>query len=214
MATKRADIYEFLRSQGAPSRLPGPWHRLDCDPSFFDLPDEPALLLDKLLKAFGRKELIGAKLINADGSSSATLADFAQARSYIAALQKGPDTKPFDLMAGEHRSVAGAWPWHAALSDYRVQHQVKSFGSQLLIAMSAADVAVLRSIGLPAVPADGLSNFGGDRLKQFSRTLRLQSEGSPEPKPSDDDADGNSGRPLAMVLANWSPAGLSLADVP
>jgi hypothetical protein len=194
--------------------LPGLWEHQTCDPSPFDLLDEPAELLAALKKKFRPAALTNAGITGRDSKGTITLSGLGPTRRYIAALRRAPDEKPFDLMTGEQGSVAGLWAWHAAMVDHRVAAQLGDFGRQLLIGSSAEDVAVLRSIDFPVAPFHGLTGFRGDRLQQFRGVLNLRpgqansrSVGAAAGNVRDD-------KPYAMILVNWSPAQLDLADIP
>jgi hypothetical protein len=210
----KADVYDFLEAQGTPSRLPGLWEHQRCDSSFFDLLDEPAELLTKLGKEFSPAALAKAGVTGRDSDGAMTLSGLGPTRKYIAALRRGPDKKPFDLMTGERGSVAGHWAWRAAMADYQVEARLNEFGRQLLIAASAEDVAVLWSIGLPVAPAHGLAGFRGDRLKVFSDVLGLRAAGANSRTEGGEPPDGTHNVPFAMILVNWSPARLDLTDIP
>jgi hypothetical protein len=212
VATTKADIYGFLQARGTPSRLPGQWEEQECDPSFFDLLKEPAELLTQLGKKFSPAALAKAGITGRDSDGAMTLSGFGPTRKYIAALRRGPNQKPFDLMTGERGSVAGHWAWHAAMDDFQVVAQLKEFARQLLIAGSAEDIVVLRSSGLPVAPAYGLASFRGDLLSQFCKVLELR---APEANmPGTAAPHGPHKVPFAMILVNWSPARLDLTDVP
>jgi hypothetical protein len=210
----KADVFDFIQAQGTPSRLLGLWEHQKCDPSFIDLLDEPAELLAALQKEFRPAALTKSGITSRDSKGAITLSGLGPTRRNIAVLRRAPDAKPFDLMTGEQGSVAGLWAWHAAMVDHQVKAQLSDFARQLLIAASAEDVAVLRSSGFPVAPAHGLTGFRGKRLKVFSSVLNLRPREANSRSVAAAAGDVRDDKPYAMILVNWSPAQLDLADIP
>jgi hypothetical protein len=121
---------------------------------------------------------------------------------------------------GAGGTLAGDWPLTAALDDAEFAARIERDGGRLFVADSAADVAILHSLGLPVAPAHGVESFSGERIEEFCGKLRIRS-------PARDDAMGRKSRrrsksaratdsplPLSLVVGNWRPSQLSRDDVP
>jgi hypothetical protein len=172
-----ADIYDFISQLGSPSKLPGRWRSITCNPSFFDLEGEPATLLQRLQAEFGPDDLIQARVAVVDDKNNVSLSpSLAKDRRFIAALRRAVDQKPFDLLAGTGSSVAGRWPWNAAISDFHLREMLKRFRRQLFIVTTPQDLAVLMSLGLPAATASGLKTLKREWLEHFGKRLGLREQ--------------------------------------
>jgi hypothetical protein len=216
-----ADIYDFIVRQGTPSKLPGPWKVFKCNPAFFNLEVAPATLLRRLQSKFASDDLKRAGVTKVSGKPTTVLSPpLVDNRSLIVAIRPEAGQKPRALsFAGMDTTLEGRWALDAALADYQVRALLESFGRQLLIVSSAEDLAVLRSMGLPAAPASGLECVGGQRLELLRKRLGLQApdnehagrERAPGPQSATHKAPIE---PIALILVNWSPSRLDLDDVP
>jgi hypothetical protein len=216
-----ADIYDFIVRQGTPSKLPGPWKVFKCDPAFFNLDVAPETLLRRLRSEFESDDLNRAHVTKGNGKRATVLSPpLADNRSFIVAVRPKAEEKPRALLfAGMDKTLEGRWVLDAALADHHVQALLESLSRQLLIVSSAEDLAVLTSMGFPAAPAGGLDSLGGQRLELLLKRLGLQApenqragrEQAPGPQSASSKAPLE---PIALILVNWSPSRLDLADVP
>jgi hypothetical protein len=221
--TKTAEIFELVRELGTPSRLPPAWAPLPPDPALFDLPKDRAELVRRLQERFPRRELLRAGVVQTDSDNGVGLSDLlASNDSYLCALQKSGGKKPFDLLAGGSGTLLGQLPLTAALDDAEFLARVEREGGRLFLAESAADVAILRSLGWPVAPAHEVERLGGKRLDLLCAKMGLPVVGR---RASDPDAVPPKSRrqrgqptgpriPWSLVLVNWRPSQLNLDDVP
>ncbi len=217
------EIFEFLREQGTPSRLPEAWAPLPCNPALFDLPKDREELLRRLLERFTRRELLRARVVQTDSDNGVALSGFLTTNdSYLCALQKPRAKKPFDLLAGGGGTLLGKLPTLAALDDEEFLARLKREGGRLFLAESAADVAILRSFGLPAAPSHEVERLGGKRLEKFCAKMglpligRLENGSDAAPPKSRRKREQPTGPriPWSLILVNWRPSQLNLDDVP
>ncbi len=142
--------------------------------------------------------------------------------SYLCALQKPRAKKPFDVVAGGGGTLLGQLPVTAALDDEEFLARVKREGGRLFLAESAADVAILRSFGLPAAPSHEVERLGGKRLERFCAKMglpligRLENGSDAAPPKSRRKREQPTGPriPWSLILVNWRPSQLNLDDVP
>jgi hypothetical protein len=221
--TKSAEIREFLRELGTPSRLPEAWAPLPCDPALFDLPKDRAELLRRLLERFTRRELLRARVVQTDSDGRVALCGLlANNDSYLCALQKPRGTQPFDLLAGGGGTLLGKLPMLAALDDEEFLARVEREGGRLLLAQSAADVAIFRSLSLSAAPSHEVEHLGGKDFESFCAKMGLSlmgcqaNDGATAPPKSGRKRGQATGPriPKSLILVNWQPSQLTLDDVP
>jgi hypothetical protein len=221
--TKSAEILEFLREQGPPSRLPEAWGPLPCDPALFDLLEDREELLRQLLERFTLRELLRARVVQTDTDGRVALSGFLTTNdSYLCALQKPRAKKPFDVVVGGGGTLLGQLPVTAALDDADISARVEREGGRLFLAQSAANVAIFRSLGWPAVPSHAVEHLGGKGLELFCTKMGLPLIGCQASDAAT--APPNSGRkrgqatgpriPRSLILVNWQPSQLTLADDP
>lgn len=216
-----ADINDFIVRQGTPSKLPGPWGVFKCDPAFFNLEVAPGTLLRRLRSEFESDDLNRAHVTKGKGKRAIILSPpLADNRSFIVAVRPKAEEKPQALLfAGMDKTLGERWVLDAALADHHVRALLERLSRQLLIVSSAEDLAVLTSMGFPAAPAGGLDSLGGKRLELLLKRLGLQApdnehagrERPPGPQSASSKAPLE---PIALILVNWSPSRLDLADVP
>ena len=221
--TKSAEILEFLREQGTPSRLPEAWGSLPCDPAFFDLPEDRAELLRRLLERFTPRELLRARVVQTDSDNGVALSGFLTTNdSYLCALQKPRAKKPFDVVAGGGGTLLGQLPVTAALDDADISARVERDGGRLLLAQSAAAVAIFRSLSLAASPSHEVEHLGGKGLEVFCTKMGLPLIGcqasdvaTAPPKSRRERGQATGPRiPRSLILVNWQPSQLTLDDDP
>jgi hypothetical protein len=219
--SKFAEIVESIAQQGTASRLPETFARLPCDPALFDLPPDQDKLVERLRKQFGVDELLRHGVVQRTSDNKIVLSDLLSANDKFLRVVKRPGAKrPFDLLLGARGTLTGNLTMSAALGDAEFAARVKQAGGRVYIAASAPDVAMLNSAGLPAAPAHGLENIGGERLEEFRRILRGtlsdhgQASGKKSRSRSKSAAPAESYLPLSLVFVDWSLSRLSRDDVP
>ncbi len=219
---KTAEIIEYLCEQVTPSRLPGAWEALPCDPPLFDLPADHAELLRRLQERFALRDLLSARVVQRVCDNRVALSSLLTSNaSYLYPLRKPHAKKPFDLMAGAGGTLMGQWPLAAALDDAEISARVDREWGRLFIADSAVDVAILRSLPLPVAPSFEVERLAGERLELFCAKLRLPVVGLRESGPDEAARKSRSNRgqvakpriPLSVILVNWRLSQLNLDDV-
>jgi hypothetical protein len=119
--------------------------------------------------------------------------------------------QPVQLLAGLREVAPQAWAVSATRRDPRfeqlgkgpAQADAKNSCPDIFVAFSAADLALLWSLGLPAIPPTGLERLAGEYIDWFTSSLTLPVEEGQEFV-----------RQSGLVLVNWSPALLRRVDYP
>ena len=174
------DVYEFIATQGTPYTLPGPWGRFECLTGFFQLRQDPSLLLASLRATFSGEllEQSGANVRNDKGELELHRS-LAQSDTILFALQEKVDSRPFDLWAGG-TSIGRLLPALAVFRDYRASPLLAQPYSRLFAVSSMPDMAVLMSIGMPAAISEGLDRFSGSQIDSYCQRFGIERRVSEE----------------------------------
>ena len=205
------EINDFLVRHGDPCQLPGEWARFKSPQAFFQPPRDSSALLAQLGGIFDRDDLLKAGILAPNNEGGIGLhPSLADQSSILIGLRKSAGDKPFCLLT-ENGCLCGRWPFTAMLADYRT-HDLRIHGEPLLIASTIADVAILSTLKLAAVPAVGLRNFSRKSVSAFCRALRRPRHCEPSRRFNSDAAYGDDGAkktlPIPLVLVGWDPSRL------
>jgi hypothetical protein len=136
--------------------------------------------LTALRKKHSEKKLIESRLVTNDAPVHSRILNpiLSISQSRILPLRPSPKSKPFDLLT-EHGTVSGRLPASATLHDHVVQQGIQKTGV-LCLAFSTADLAALRSVGIPASLSIGLEDISRKALEEFCYCVGLGgSDGQP-----------------------------------
>jgi len=207
------DVYEALVQASSPLKLPLPWQNISCDPAFFCLPVDKTSLLAELRRQFSDADLLKAGVVIIDADNIVSLHPYLVVDGApVWAIRTKPNEKPTALIAqmnsfGKNASGKNIWVVSTALQDHRQSELIAAADNQVVLAYSMMDVAILRSIGIAAVPGDKWSRLSKPQLDYLCRWLRI----SQGPGPNTFDAELRG--PLTLALANWSLAVLDRTDI-
>lgn len=193
-------IYQEVAAAGTPLELPGDWRALPSDPSFFRLADAAALW-EALLRKFAPQILIDSGVGHAGDDDTLVMNPLLTSpKTILWALRKKPGAPPFQLVADLKCVHSKSWAFAAALFEYRTAPMIAAARNRVAVVFSMTDLAILRSLKMPAVPAGGLHFLPGPRSGSFCKLMGL------DRKPSQSPNRLRSVAPPALVLFDWSVA--------
>jgi len=173
-------IYSCIAKMGLPIALPKPWLRLRCDLDFFRMPSAD-VVLETLATQFSTVDLVAAGVTSLIDGARLGL-NPALTDSIVWALRDKPGGPPFQLLANMRCLDPKGWSFSAILCDCRTQRLIRRNHDQIIVVVSMSDLAIVRSLGLAAVPADGLLDLTGARWRNFRRLMRADAEESYAPE--------------------------------
>lgn len=199
-------IYQEVAAAGAPLVLPGVWRALPSDTSFFRIADATALW-ETLRSKFAQPKLIESGVGQAGDDGVLVMNPrLTSPQAILWALRKKAGMPPFQLIVDLQCVHSKSWAFAAAFVDYRTAPMIEAAEDRVAVAFSMADLAILRSLKVPAVPAGGLHFLPGRSLEHFSRLVGLDRKPPAGPNPL------RSVEPPALVLFDWSVANLAPTD--
>jgi hypothetical protein len=211
------NIYEALALAGSAYQLPSPWHNIPCDPAFFCLPHDKAALLAELQRKFSAADLVQAGIVTMGAAKTLVWhPQLVDVGVPIWAIRTMPNLKPTALIAQLKTLGKKTWAVRSALQDHR-QSKLMAAADEVVVAYSMTDAAILRSLGLVAVPGGHWHRLAKPQLDYLCQQLRITSR-SPQP-----DTLGAAWKgpamtgpeeklPLSLTLANWSLAAVDPTD--
>ena len=166
MSVRFAKIYDAVAQLANPYVLPQEWSWTSVDPDSYLLMDPPAALA-QLREIFSVDELVAAGVgILSEGELVLNPVLAAPDPGFIV-LRKA-DGRAYDL-ATSAGCITGAVPVLRMFYDRRTQHGIKaSLNALCHVVFKMADVVLLRSLGVAAVPAALLQNLEVHRMERLS----------------------------------------------
>ncbi len=224
-----SEIYWEIAQAGEPYRLPAPWDRFRCDPAFFRLPRQDAPLFGRLMRKYGEKVLVraGVAARRLDDVSVKWHPDFDAEDGLIWKICVSPDAKPVTLLANLRCRKSHQWPLQTALREYRHASLLAQSQGYTVVVYCMEEVAMLRSIGIAAVPGGEWEKLNPGELEcllQVTATRPMDSirystettadSGAKHDHENDSETEIET-KPLRpmLVLANWSLAKMDRTDV-
>lgn len=199
-------IYQAVAAAGVPLVLPGVWRALPSDTSFFRIADAAALW-ETLRSKFAPPKLIASGVGQAGGDGALVMNPLLTSpQAILWTLRKKSGAPPFQLIVDLKCVHSKNWAFAAALVDYRTAPMIEAAEDRVAVVFSMADLAILRSLKVPAVPAGRLHFMPGPSLANFSKLVGLDRMPSAGPNPL------RSVEPPALVLIDWSVANLAPTD--
>ena len=212
-------VFEFLAGRGKPYVLPGAWANLECHGAFFVLSEDPESFREALCAQFAREDLLAAGVAHVGDDGELLMhPDLIAEGAVLAALRRAPQAAPFCILTRDDCLPPGQWPFAAVRDDFQMQSLHELVDGELYIAATLADVAVLWSVGLPAVTATGIGTLEGELLELFYAALYVPSAGASGG--ADTAANSDEGKhptrtdPATLFFVDWSPADFCLDPRP
>jgi len=187
--------------------------------------------LHEVSQRFGSADSVAAGVakVNGDGTLKPSAALDFSGQPLLFVLPKA-GAAPSEVVTAVGTLSGKQLPLEDVFADGATREALQSAG-QLLIAFSAEDIAVLRSVGLPVAPAWGLDRLTPSSLRNLSRLCgwRRSSTAGPDgddfaqratdarparihPRPDETAAaDSFAAASLPLTLVAWSPAQLRCA---
>lgn len=204
------DIYEALFGLCQTFTLPGLWRSIPCDPSFIFLPKDNKAILLELQRDFANADLIKSGIATTDAANALVWnPNLVVEGSPIWVIRSKPNEKPIGLIA--QMSVLGHATWALcwAFQNHRQNELIAASGNQVVVAYSMADLAILQSIGIAAVPGGKWANLTKGQLYYLYQKVRSNSQRSQQ-NTYGASADTEL---LSLILANWSLAAFDITDI-
>jgi len=123
----------------------------------------PIHVLGMLERVFGQQALFDAGLAVLNWPTPS----WSRPGTPLVALRREPTAAPFDIV-GDWGTLRGdTLPVLAALGDGETLHALADLNGSLLVAPDIDDMIILRSLGLPATTASGLTNLNAEQLRRM-----------------------------------------------
>jgi hypothetical protein len=166
----REQVYQQFLDYCRPYAPRGRWSGFKAPMDVWVPPANPSATLAALRLQFSDSRLLDAGVaIGGPGTSLMLSPKLSNQRAIILVLREKLGDLPFDLVV-EPGCLSGNLPLRAAMRELRVRKSVHRTGC-LALAFSITDLAVLRLVGIPAVPAGGLEDLHGGSLQWFCSLL-------------------------------------------
>lgn len=216
------DQLDLICRSAVPYRFASPWTNVACHGSFLTVARS---------RKTNRAELRRARHEGANGlhlgvhKLKSLHPDLVTPGKLLLPLRTRPEEKPFQLVVGLKGVCRSTLLLGDVFGDYYFRHLLDSSDSPVLMAFTMPDLALLWSVGIPAVPATMIGDWTRGNLTALCELLGISRYGEPEscqaspycgdaPKPGGDNAPRDQGVPLPLVLVDWSPAELKLVVRP
>jgi hypothetical protein len=188
--------YECLLAHCGPLTFPGPWSFLPPHPCCRGPVRDPEAALADLRKDLPDAALSFAGLLQPGPDGRGRLRPaLARPAGAVVALRSRPEAPPFALLAAGCCLPVGRLALVAALEDGWTARAV--WGRALFAAADVMEVALLRSLDLPATLAAGLAGLRAERLRMVHKLFGTRA-----------------GRRPVLALLGWSPLAPSAAPNP
>jgi hypothetical protein len=134
----------------------------------------------------------------------------------IWAVRAKPNDKPTALIAGCTSLGGKPWAVIAAFQDHRQRKLIAAADNCVVVAYAMSDLAILRSLGIAAVPGRSWNSLTKPQLDFLCATFQITSWSSP-PKTLGtqhcNPPQSAETRELSLILANWSVAAFNAAHL-
>lgn len=194
-------VLQFVFAQTEPLPLPACWEFLGADSSVRRLACDPADLRDALHSEFDAATLIQSGVCVRVGEN-VDLNPLLNTSGGQFAASFGENVElPHELvMASSVLPLSQDPAVFRALTDSKTKLASQSMGRKVVVAFTIRDLAVLRTLGIPATMATGLAAMKGPRLRLlFGRPAEI-CRGEPGGKQRADIAR----KPTRIILAGWN----------
>ncbi len=208
------DVYEFIVKASQTFTLPSPWQTVPCDPAFIRLPTDRRALLAELRQQFPDERLVQAGVVTMDTSGNVSLVpQLAAGVAPIWVIRRESDRKLTAIIAEMNLVGKNAWALAAAFQDPRQRDLIGGGEGRIVVAYSMQDLAILRSIGLAAVPGGNWCRLTKPQLDFLCEALGITPRSSGPPTKWAKAMELIKPRTVPLILANWSLAGMDRTDV-
>jgi hypothetical protein len=204
-------VYEAIAKASQAYTLPAPWQNVPCDPAFMRLPTDSAALLAELRKQFPDERLVQAGVVAVDATGSvALIPQIAAGVDPLWAIRCQSDQEVTAFIAQLHTVGKRDWPLATALRDPKQSEAIVAADGQIIVAYSMPDLAILRSLGMAAVPGSHWRRLSKPQLDFLCQTLGIAPHAPAPLAASVETITQGAG---SLVLANWSMATMDRTDV-
>ena len=183
-AKQRTEIYDCLLGHCAEYEFAGRWSFVTAERTYY-CPSAPDALAE-LLQRFQPAALIEAGIACPDGGAVNLRPELLAPDDPLLALEANRD--PFALLTTTACLGVDAPPALACLDDQFTIRAAEETDRQLLVTFSMIDAALLRELGLPAIPATQLDTLTPSMAERLIDRLGWRSpamsEGSAYPSPA------------------------------
>jgi len=194
-------ILQFVFDHSEPLPLPEYWEFLGADSSVRRLTCDPADLREALHGQFDAAILIqsGVCVRVGENVDLHPLLNTSEAQ-FAASFGENVELPRELVMAGSVMPVSQEPAVFRALGDSKTKLASQSMGKKVVVTFSLSDLAVLRTLGIPATLAAGLAAMKGPQLRLlFGRPAEIRS-GEPGGKQRADIARNTT----QIILAGWN----------
>ena len=169
---KNAEIYKFIVERCRPVTLPAPWRRLASDATCMHPPAESELLRALLENFADHADLRRAGILaQSEGERPQLNARLAQSQALMLPVWDPMRQEIVDLIVDGFSLVGQELPCLGVLKGAEFLASTTDRPQVLFVAATMSDVAVLRTIGLPAAPATGLDQVHATSLAGLLKAL-------------------------------------------
>jgi len=210
-AIRRQAIWGTFIGGCESAQLPDWWQHLPAAPAFVRLPEDIQSLLTNLHKAGTVDELQRAGLVSADEGTLTLDAQVLQMPMWV--IQDAPNNQLHGVIANLQAVGQTDWPVALALRDPAQAALLTDRGQPLVVAYSQADLAILRSLGIAAIPGDDWRHLTREQWQFLTQILHIP-KSLPHFVPDDAFNRREEVSPRELVFANWNLAMLDSADRP
>jgi hypothetical protein len=229
--------YETYLSCCRPYRLPPPWDFLPADPTTLEGPAEPSAALKLLAEKHSPDALITSGLAarNADGELRVSPA-LSGGNTLIVVLQDSGSSAATNLLTNRGCLAGDEPPFLAVLKDRQTVESLDISEGRLVLAGNLPEAVLLRALGLPAAPVQGLADLDARGLQRLGKAFGIPcapsrrerddavwakaeaslspvqrvAAGSGDPLPADENSESEKAETSReIVLADWSLPALS-----
>ncbi len=192
-------VYAAVQRMGTPFVLPNPWRRIPCSPAFFQLPGDPQSLCAELTAEFSPEQLVAAGVYQIESAGPALRQSLREPGALVWALRTEDKSDPYDLVAGMQSVAPAGLSFVAPLRDHRSAGLLMAAENSAFVVFNMADLAVLWSLGVFALPAMDCTTLTRPQYLLMCRELRLGESFM---------------QPLKLCISHWSPSEWTNVDLP
>lgn len=199
-------IYQQLACLSAAARLPRRWSFVPAHPSVRCVPRDPGAILTALRERFSEEALEEAGVIKRDTDAGVQMSATLQAEPRLfVVLRRSQDATPEDILGPAGLLSGRILACLSAAGDASTAEELDAWQARLFAAFDIWDLAILRSLGIPATLAVGLDRLNGAGLR--SMLGRPNAAGHANPSAAGPSALWAAAEKL--ILVGWSVARLS-----
>ena len=147
-----------------------------CSRAFFHPQRDSDRLLDALRDTFSLADLQASGCVVQESEDVVLHPYLRDFNSPLTVLQTSKDCNRRDnaiLLSSQGSLPEGRWAFYETLQDTTTQQSLNRYSLPLLITGAWPDLVLLRTLGFPAAPASGLSDFDRKSIDTFCSATRI-----------------------------------------